>query len=167
MQALKITDVKGCMNQLLIQETFDHLLLSEAAIQSMITYTVDGHLNRDFYSEEEWSLFLERGIMCVPFGRIRQICYDIFKGKKTPESFRFVFIAPPGLKSQLTERSEMGISPSDVEALSMNITFKNGELTVTGATSIRIFTMDKTLDQLWDRWISDFLTEHEISWEQL
>ncbi len=166
MQALKITDVKECMNQLLIQDTFDHLLLSEAAVSSMITFTVDGHLNRGFYSDEEWSLFLERGIMCVPYGRIKQICYDMFKGKKTPESFRFIFLAPPTLTTQLIEKSQMQISVSDVEALSFNLIYKNGELTATGATSLRIFTLDKALDQAWDGWIRDFLTGKNISWDQ-
>ena len=47
MIALRISEIKLFMNQLLCTETFDHFLLQDATIQKDATYTIDGRLNPD------------------------------------------------------------------------------------------------------------------------
>ena len=42
------------------------------------------------------------------------------------------------------------VNPQDVSALFLNIYYENGALTVTTGTSLKVFTLDKTLEHLWD-----------------
>lgn len=167
MLALEMTDVRGCMAHLLQKGTFDRFLLSEAAITTMVTYTIDGHLVQGFYTDEEWEQLAAHGFSCIPFGRVRNICLDMIRGKKTPVSFKFVFLAPPAVVAELVEKSEVSFQTSDVEALSLNLTFRDGRLTATTGTSIRIFSMDKSLEQAWDAWNSNFLSDNKIEWSKL
>ena len=53
MIALSLVDIKDFMNKLLCTDLFDHFLLSEATINTFASYTIDGHLNPDFYSPED------------------------------------------------------------------------------------------------------------------
>ena len=50
---LKVT--RTFMSNLLIKDTFDRLLLSEAVISTAHTYTINGEINKSFFSEEELS----------------------------------------------------------------------------------------------------------------
>ena len=61
MLALHITSMKTFMNQLLAGDAFDCFLLEEAIISTANTYTIDGHINVDFYPMEE------RGTDCIPY----------------------------------------------------------------------------------------------------
>jgi len=49
MTALKISNVKEFMNILLLSETFDHFLLSEASITTFATMILDGQFLRRFF----------------------------------------------------------------------------------------------------------------------
>lgn len=53
MLALKVLDVKNCMNDLLASEAFDRFLLSDATITTRMTYSLDGHLTKGYLTEEE------------------------------------------------------------------------------------------------------------------
>lgn len=53
MLALQITNTKNFMAQLLTGDAFDPFLLAEAAVSTAHTYTIDGHVNRDFFTPEE------------------------------------------------------------------------------------------------------------------
>ena len=59
MIALKLTDIKTLMNQLLCSELFDNFLLAEASIAKDATFHIDGHINASYYSTEE---IVETGI---------------------------------------------------------------------------------------------------------
>ena len=49
----------------------------------------------------------------------------------------------------------------------MNIRFQKQQLTLTTGISYRIFSVDKTLDNEWDRLVKQFLKQHEIAFEEL
>ena len=52
MLALTISDVKDFMNKLLIGEVFDNFSLVEASITTFNTFTIDGHLQQDFFDTD-------------------------------------------------------------------------------------------------------------------
>jgi len=52
MLALKFTETKSVMSKLLLSPVFDRFLLTEAAISTGITISMDGHFHKDFYSSE-------------------------------------------------------------------------------------------------------------------
>ena len=92
MTALKIINVKEFMNTLLLSETFDHFMLSEASITTFATLILDGHSCTDFFSPEDEGLSQIGDESFVPFSLLRPFCLDFIKGKRTPVSFKFVFL---------------------------------------------------------------------------
>jgi len=96
MIALSLTDVKECMSKLLLSETFDPFLFIEGEIMTFGTFTMDGYLKKDFYEEgtapeREYALWKD----------MREYCFSLIKGKRTPLGFKFV----------------LGLSESNIEKL--------------------------------------------------
>ena len=54
MISLRIKNTKTFMSHLLVKDTFDNFLLSEADIKTSCSHSIDGQINRAFYSDEEW-----------------------------------------------------------------------------------------------------------------
>lgn len=59
MLALQITSMKAFMNHLLVADTFENFLLAEATVSTANTYQIDGHINKDFYTQEELSIMVQ------------------------------------------------------------------------------------------------------------
>ena len=53
MRAFQIQDVKSFMSHLLLSNTFDRFLLTEASITTFNTFFIDGHLHKDYFSSDE------------------------------------------------------------------------------------------------------------------
>jgi hypothetical protein len=167
MIALRLTDLKSFMNELLRTETFDHFLLQEAVIVSAATYVIDGHITKDFYSAQELEELGLAGCSVLPFSFLRGSCFDLIKGKKTPASFRFVFeLSPENLRRTL-ESVHSSYTASDLSGVFINLKFQNQMLTLTTGISYRIFSTDKSLDVEWDTLVKKFLTMHQIAFEEL
>ena len=54
MKAFKITETGNFMTKLLSGRSFDSFLLEEASLSMQVTWVLDGKINRNFYSNEEW-----------------------------------------------------------------------------------------------------------------
>ena len=52
MKALKITETKNFMGILLKSDCFEDFLLAEASITTYNTFTIDGHLQQDFFDTD-------------------------------------------------------------------------------------------------------------------
>ena len=52
MISLMLKDTRTFMSNLLIKDTFDRMLLSEAVISTAHTYTNNGEINKSVFSEE-------------------------------------------------------------------------------------------------------------------
>lgn len=167
MIALELTDIKDFMNKLLKSETFDHFLLQEASITSTASYIIEGKINKSFFSSEEQEELGIKDQMFLPFSMLKNQCFDLIKGKKTPTSFKFVFLlSPDNLEKTLTSIGST-FSPNDISGVFLNIKYQNQLLTLTTGISYRIFSIDKTLENDWDRLVQKFLTQHQISFETL
>lgn len=167
MIALQLTDLKSFMNTLLRTDTFDHFLLQEAVITSAASYVIDGHVTKDFYTQEELEELQLVDYPALPFSMLRGNCFDLMKGKKAPASFRFVFeLSPDNLRKTLSA-VHSSYTASDLAGLFINLKFQNQLLILTTGISYRIFSTDKTLDAEWDKLVKKFLTQHQIAFEEL
>lgn len=165
MIVLKLIDTKDFMNKLLRSEVFDHFLLQEGMITGSVCYTINGQITKDFFSEEEIEELHLEGCRFLPFSMIRTNCFDLIKGKKTPSSFRFIFLlSPENMKKTITSIGS-SYTPSDVTGMYMNLRYQNRQLTLTTGISYSIFSTDKTLDAEWDKMVMKFLKQHEIPFE--
>ena len=75
------------------------------------------------------------------------------------------------LKPELTERiltkGGANVTLSDIKAFVLNIKYDGSMLTCITATAFHTFLPDKTPDRLWDDFITRFLTEKEIAFEEV
>lgn len=162
MRAYRIQNVKEAMGHILMKETFDEFLVSEVKILGKANLFLTGRAADGFFSEEELD---ESGY--ISYKVVREICFDMIKGERSPESFTFMFLLPREKVEALLDSCDSTLQPSDVENLSALLRFKDGVLSVTTGSALKIFTMDKSLNVAWDKWIEGFLTQCGFSWEEL
>ena len=166
MIALQITDIGHFMNSLLKDGLFDHFLLQEATVTQAVSYTIDGTVTPDFFDAEEIEAMNLSGMRFMPFGKIRPICFELMKGKKKPTYFKFVFLLSPKNQQSTIEKSGSGFHTEDISAMYINLTYKNNILVCTTGISYKLFSLDKTLEQEWDRLVTLFLKQNGISHEE-
>lgn len=163
MVALEINEIGTLINQLLKGGMFDNFLLQEAVISQAFQYTIDGTINKDYYSEEEYEQLGLSGLKYIPFSRVRPICLEMLKGKRKPGYFKFIFLLSPKNQAGTIARSGSSFRPEDVTGMFLNLIYKNGILTCTTGVSYRIFSPDKTLEKEWDRMAAVFFKQHGIA----
>lgn len=167
MISLRIADIKSFMNQLLISNTFDHFLLSEAVIKTNVSYTIDGHLNKDFYTTDELEMEQLDSLSVAPFSMLRPFCFDLIKGKKTPLSFHFTFQLSPANLENTVKSVSSSLSSSDISAMFLHVRYQNNVLTCSTGISYHTFSLDRTLEQEYDRMMQRFFQKHAIAFELL
>ena len=162
MIALALTDVKECMGKLLLSETFDPFYFIEGEIVTFSTFTMDGYLKKDFFDgenapEREYTLWKD----------VREFCFSIIKGKRTPLSFKFVLGLSDSNIEKLLLQQELDFKPQDVRGLYINLKFDGQNLQCITGTAMNLFTMDKSLEQAWDKMVQKFFAQKEIKYEIL
>ena len=169
MLALRFTQTKNFMERLLLSPAFDRFLLSEASITTAATISIDGHFHPDFYpeadAEENAPVRADRGL--VYWEQLRPTCFQLIRGKHTPLAFSFIFCLASSNIQKLLADAALSFRPEDVRALFLNIRYDNGSLTCTTATSMNLFTLDKSLEEVWEKAVTAFFLRLELSFETL
>jgi hypothetical protein len=153
------------MGKLFSSDSFDSFLLEEASIRTAVTWDLDGHLNKDFYTTEEWDDKTARPWNLLPWSEVRPLCRELIKGKKAPVSFRFVL----QLKPEYLEKTLHTDTPSSlpVSALLLNIRYDGSVASILTGVSYSTFTLDKSAEALWDKTVIRFLESREIPCREL
>ena len=167
MLSLTILQVKDFMSKLLINDTFHSFLLVEAVITMSYQITIDGHLQKNFFDKEEREIKDILNRKYSYWKEIKPICYQIIKGSKTPLGFKFVFRLADADVNKFIEQSGLALKENDINGLFIHITFDGKRLTGIAASSLTAFSMDKSLDYAWDRFIKEFLKSNRIPFEEL
>ena len=165
MKAFEIKELKNFMAKLLATETFDDFLLAEATITTYNTFVIDGHLVKEFFTgdinddaelpEQEFSAWKD----------MRSLCFDLIKGKRTPVHFKIILHLKPALVEAVLKQGDSSLSLADIKAFVLNLRYDGSNLTCITGTAFHSFVLDKTPDQLWDEYISGFLTQNGIVFE--
>ncbi len=162
MIALSLTEVKECMSKLLLSETFDSFLFIEGEITTYNTFTIDGYLHKDFFAEneapsQEYSLWKD----------MREHCFSLIKGKRTPLGFKVVLGLSDGNIEKLIQQQSLDFELEDVRGLYINLKYDGQKLQCITGTAMTLFTMDKSLEQAWDMMVQKFFTQKAIPFELL
>lgn len=166
MIALKINNKKEFMSKLLVSELFDCFFVEEASIDTYNTFHIDGRIHKDFYKNDADYDEKQDIPELSTWAELKQICFDLIKGKRTPLSFKFVFHAPSEIKKQMLLEADAGLMDDQVN-LGLNIRFSNGDVIITTGTAFSIFTLDKSIEKAWDGYIPSFLEKSGVSLEIL
>lgn len=149
------------MQHLLLKPTFDSFSLIEGEVTTYNTFRIDGLIHKKFYEDppaKEYS----------SWGDLREFCFHIIRGKRTPLNFRFILSLPKeNFEDFLINQDISSLRPSDIQGLYLNFKYDGTDLQCTTGTSLNIFTMDKTLEGIWDNYAQKFFLNHEIDFESL
>ena len=167
MIAMNLIEVKECMEKLLLKDCFDSFSFIEGNITTFATYTIDGYLKKDFYNSDEQETLQLSDQQYARWGTMRDYCFYLIKGKRTPLNFKFVLSLSTANTTKLLARDLPHIDPSTIQGLYLNFQYANGTLECITGTSTTIFTMDKTLDHYWDEVAMKYLKQKEIAFEKL
>ena len=151
MLSLTIKDLKQFMNKLLISDTFDGMCLSEAYICTGCSYTIDGKLNTDFYNEDELNSM--PSARYTSWKNIKPFAFSIIKGRKVPELLKITFVLPEAVVAKLILDTDLNFDPDCVNGLFLNVRYQDGSVTMTTASSLSTFTLDRSLDEAFERYI--------------
>ena len=161
MIAFSLTNIKEFMSQLLLTETFDSFSFIECEIVTYNTFRIDGAIRKEFFDSgtdlPEYS----------PWKTVRNHCFAVIKGKRTPLNFRFIFSLSRKNIARLTAQEAPSLDPENVRGLYLNIHYDGTRLSCVTGTSFQTFTMDKTLECAWDEMVEKFFLQKKISFEKI
>lgn len=166
MLALEICSLKNFMNHLLVSDTFDIFLLEEATISTANTFTIDGHINPEFFSRENSDISVPVYDF-RPWSEVKGLCFDLIKGKRTPLFFRFVLHFMPEKATALLESRGCSVDSSQVKALVLTIRYDGSKALLTTGTAFHTFVLSKEPDTIWDIALKQYLDKKEIEYEEL
>ncbi len=164
MLALKVSSMKSFMNHLLVGSAFDNFLLAEGTISTANTYTIDGHINKEFYQGDDTvSLLYDFST----WADMKGLCFNLIKGKRTPLYFKLVLHFKPELVSKLLAAGSCSLPTEQVKALVLTIKYDGSGAVLTTGTALHTFVMNKEPDTIWDKAITQFLSREGIEYEIL
>ena len=161
MIALKIEDLKNFTRCLFIGECFDRLQVREAEIVTYNTFHIDGTLQKGYYTEEEASAL--RPGDYSRWSVLKPICCSLIRGKKLPQSFRIVMAASRGQVKAFLEAQGLSFTPEQVTGLYLNLRYEEGKACCVTGTSLNIFSLDKSLEQAWDKAVEEMFRKNGIA----
>lgn len=154
---LKINDIKGFTSLLLVKDTMEQMELVEGTIKTHSAFVIDGTKNMSYFTDADE----EPESRYTTWERLRPVCYEIIKGRQLPTYFKFVFRLDIERTTHIVSETA-DFKPEDVTGLFLNIKYENNTLSLTTGTSLAFFTLDKSLEKAFDRFVTDFLVEHSI-----
>ncbi len=141
MISIQIKDQKHFMNTLLSTETFDSYLVTETRLVTFATYHITPNV-----SEEP-----------ILFSQVRTVLFNLIKGKKAPESFKIIL--------HLSKEDGPTLSWEHVGNYVITIKYAHNKITLVTGVSYQSFTLDKSADDLWDKFFIRFLDDNHISYD--
>ncbi len=161
MISFEITDVKILMKKLLKEQMFDEFEVSSVDITTFTKFSITCDINDKYLSSDETEILGQRSL--VTWSEIKDILYHIIKGNKAPTKLKIIFVLPKDRTRQLVEKNQLPVNADGVNGLFININFENNLLKCTTGTSLKIFTLDKTLENYWDETVKKFFKKHGIA----
>lgn len=142
MKYFKIPEVKEFMNMLLTKETFDDFLLVSATAQGKGSLSLEGRLPE------------ENGYYRLPYGNFRGVLFAFIKGKELPKSVKVIL--------ELSNENAQRLFPGqfqDGDSASITIYFREDGLFVVAGFASETFSMDRSKEHDWERYIEGYLKD--------
>ncbi len=162
MLAFQILELKDFTSKLFLSDVFHRFYFVEGSFTTFITQTLDGALHKEFFDSgsapEQTYCYWEE---------VRPYCYSIIRGKRSPLHFHIIFQLSAPNTAKLIQQSGLSLKPEDIHGLYLNCQFQNGKLTCTTGASLRIFSLDKSLERVWDEMVKKFFKQQGILFEEM
>ena len=163
MLGLQLPDIKTATAHLFARPSFDYFLLKEAVITTSNTYTIDGGIKKDYFSQEELEQMRDPRLM--EWKAIRPVCFSLIRGTRLPLSFQISLSLSRDNIQRLIRQNPVSFSLEEIGGLYLNFRYEKKILSAISATSLASFSMDKSLEQLWDDTVKKLLRQMGIPFE--
>ena len=149
MISLEITDVKKFITSLLHDETFDVLKLVRMELKTMVDFTIDGKINKDYFDDEG-----EYTDKYASWHEMKNYFYQMIRGTVLPLGFKIVLALPRDeIKNLVLKNSELGIRPEEVSLVTYNIIYDREKMIVTTGLAMKTFSLDKVFPMECDEYL--------------
>lgn len=141
MKNYKISNMAVLMKELLKGDYFDKFLVDSIKITTFAGFEISGRFHREFYKGTD------RYDNCSEFilyESVKNICFEVIKGKILPLSFSFILYLPSDKKNEIMKQDE------NVGSYVLNLKYDGELLTVVSAVSYKTFTPDRDAEKAWD-----------------
>ncbi len=163
MLSLQITDLKAFTALLFSKDAFDRFLFREGEFVTAFTTELDGRINKSFFAGDDGSADASApSESCMSWSEIRPFCLSLIKGNRLPVSFRIILITSSENTASIVKRS--GFQDCPVTSLSINLIYAKKELYLTTGAAYSGFSLNKSLEDYWDKAVTAFLDSKEISY---
>lgn len=163
MQTIEILDIKAFMQLLFQTQILDDYDFVSSNIKTDMTYQIDGHFNKDFFTEEELLSFSADTPFYMPWSHAKEKVFQLIKGKKTPLQLKLVLKYSDKALHTLLEQTHSTLTEQDLDGLFVNILFQDNALSVICGVSYKIFTMEKSLEQEFTDSIKQIFIDNKIT----
>ena len=158
MRSFEITEVKPFMSALLTGQVFDNFAVSELKMNNAGGWVLDGRRNAEFYDEGEFEALPEKEYLL--WSEVKQIVFTLVKGSKLPLSMQITFKMNAANTESTVRNSGTGIPLENVGGIFLNIRYDREQLQVVSGTSLKSFSMDRSLENAWDDYAEKFLKKN-------
>lgn len=158
MTNITLDNIKEFMSHLFIKNTFDSFLCKEISIDTFVPFRIDGTIMTDFLNDIEKEELKDN--QYIPWSMLKPYCFNIIKGNRTPLSLKAVFAAPKSYIADFVSHNGLSVSPDMINGLYLNIRYEKRCLNIITGTSLSSFTLDRTVEQVWDESVEHFINSH-------
>lgn len=145
-------NAKSCMAHLLLRPTFHPFSFIEGEVTTYNKFHIDGRLHKDFFDEaptREYSSWQE----------IQAHFLAIIRGKRTPLNFKIILSLAKENFAAFLNKNGLSFRPEDIQGLYLNFRYDGTQLECITGISMNTFTLDKSLEQEWDKYVQRFFIE--------
>ncbi len=160
MISLKILEMNRFMGKLLKGEVFDHFLLKEGFLRTNMEYRFQGRQFQEYFDTEE-----KPEEEYIFWEELRPFVFELIKGKKTPLGFSFTLLLTKEQTAELLARNAVNVG-EDSPSLFLQVRFEHGIGHIVTGTARNTFTLDKSMEEAWDREVKQLLHGMELVVEE-
>ena len=154
--AMDPADVKGFMNRLLREDIMDEFEVRGVEMSLNTRISINGALEATT-SDENTDPNLEekpKSLGHISWEALRPLIFAIIKTGAKPKQVKIVF------SHKIQKAKEIH---QNAAALFLNMIYENDTVSFTTATSQKEFSLEKSLDDSWDKWVRDFFMQKNIT----
>ncbi len=165
MQAINVLDIKQFMQLLFQGNALDRYQFVSATIQTDISYSLDGHINRQFFQEDELEALHLHDIPYMPWAIAKEKVFQLIKGKKIPTQLKIVLKCNQDDMNTFLSSTHSSLNSNDIDGFFLNILFQENKLNVICGISYKIFTLEKEIEQEFSSSIVTLFKSNNIACE--
>lgn len=151
-----------CMGKLLKGDSFDSFLLKEGFLRTNMEFRFQGKQFLEYFEAKEQEQITQEYVF---WKEVKPFVFELMKGKRTPLAFSFTLFLTKEQMKEVLRRESVSVG-EDNPTLFLQIRFEHGIGRIITGTARNVFTLDRTLEEVWDLEVKRLLHQMEIVVEE-